>query len=125
MLYFVNSFISSHVTVDNCYYLLPLWKTKKYNIKWKTINFKKIRIMDCTCYYFDDIINLEDLTLDNILIDEKSFENIFNNDISYKTLIDPKPLSIRFDQKVGCFRIYDGNTYLTLFSSENMTIYIT
>ena len=59
------------------------------------------------------------------MIDEKSHENIFIYDISYKTLIDPKPLRIRFDQAVGCFRIYDGTTYLTLFSSENMTIYIT
>ena len=25
-----------------------------------------------TCYYFDDIIKLEDFDLDNILIDEKS-----------------------------------------------------
>ena len=48
------------------------------------------------CYYFDDIIKLEDLDLDNILIDEKSIENILIYDISYKTLIDPKPLRIRF-----------------------------
>ena len=27
-----------------------------------------------TCYYFDDIIKLEDFDIDNILIDEKSHE---------------------------------------------------
>ena len=39
---------------------------------------------------------LEDFDFDNILIDEKSHENILIYDISYKTLIDPKPLHIRF-----------------------------
>ena len=39
-------------------------------------------------------------------------------DISYKTLIDPKPLSIRFDKIDGFIRIYDGTRYLTLFGSE-------
>ena len=30
----------------------------------------------CKCYYFDDIINIEDFDLNDILIDEKSYENI-------------------------------------------------
>ena len=33
---------------------------------------KEINIKNRTCYYFDDTININDL--DNILIDEKSFE---------------------------------------------------
>ena len=41
----------------------------------------------CTCYYFDDIIKLEDFDLDNILRDGKSHENILTCDILYKTLI--------------------------------------
>ena len=41
---------------------------------------------DCTCYYFD-----------NILLDQKSYENILVYDISYKSLIGAKPLRIRFD----------------------------
>ena len=41
MLYFRYSCISDHITIDNYYYLLLLRKTKKYNIKWKLINFKK------------------------------------------------------------------------------------
>ena len=33
LLYFANSFISGHITIDNYYYLLSLSKIKKYNIK--------------------------------------------------------------------------------------------
>ena len=44
------------------------------------------------CYYFDDIIKIEDFDLDDILIDENSYENIFVYNISYKSLIDSKPL---------------------------------
>ena len=32
---------------------------------------KEINIKKCICYYFDDIIKIEDFDLDNILIDEK------------------------------------------------------
>ena len=38
--------------------------------------------------------------------------------ISYKTLIDPKPLQIRFFKIDGIIRIYDGTRYLTLFGPE-------
>ena len=36
---------------------------------------KEIDIKNRTCYYFNDIIQIEDFDLDNILIDEKSSEN--------------------------------------------------
>ena len=41
-------------------------------------NYKleEISIKNRTCYYFDDIIKLEDFDLDNILLDEKQYENI-------------------------------------------------
>ena len=45
------------------------------------------------------------------MIDEKSHEKIFIYDISYKTLIDPKPLRIRFDKIDGFIRINDGTKY--------------
>ena len=38
-----------------------------------------------SCYYFDDIIKIEDFDPDNILIDEKSYENILVYIISYKS----------------------------------------
>ena len=47
--------------------------------------FKKIRINNCKCYCFDDIIKLEDFDIDDILIDEKSHENILIYEIWYKT----------------------------------------
>ena len=37
-------------------------------------------------------MKLEEIDLDNILINEKSHENILIYDISYKTLIGSKPL---------------------------------
>ena len=79
---------------------------------------KKVRIKNRTCYYFDDIIKLEDFNPDKILIHEKSHENILIYDIWYKTLIDLKPLRIRFDKIDGIIRIYDGTRYLRLFGNK-------
>ena len=45
---------------------------------------------------------------DNILLDEKSYENILIFDISYKTFMGSKPLRIRFDEIYGFIKIYDG-----------------
>ena len=68
------------------------------------------------------IIKLNDFDLDNILIDEKSHNNILIYDILWKTLIDPKPLRIRFSKIYGLIKIYDGTKYLTLFGSEKYDI---
>ena len=46
------------------------------------------------CYYFNDIIKLQDFDLDNVLVDEKSHEDILIYDMSNKTLIGPKRLRI-------------------------------
>ena len=70
--------------------------------------FKKVCIKSRTCFYFDDIIKLEDFDLDNILIDEKCHDKILIYGISYKTLIGPKPLRIRSDKIDGFIRIYDA-----------------
>ena len=51
----------------------------------KNNEFKKVCIKNGMCCYFNDIIKVEDLDLDNVLIDEKSHENILIYDISYKT----------------------------------------
>ena len=42
LLYFTNDFISDHITIDNNNFLLSLCKTKRYNIKWNIMNFKKL-----------------------------------------------------------------------------------
>ena len=54
----------------------------------------------------------------NVLIDEKSHENILIFDISCKTSIGPKPLCVRFNQVDGFIRVYDGNRYLAFFRLE-------
>ena len=80
-------------------------------------NLKKINIKNCTYYYFDDIIKMEDFDFD-ILLNEISYGNILVYNVSYKTLIGVKPLRVRDDQVYGFIRIYDGNRYLVLFRSE-------
>ena len=52
------------------------------------MNFKKIIIKNRTCYYFDDIIKIENFNLDNILIVKKSYENIlvYNNTYKFITI---------------------------------------
>ena len=37
---------------------------------------KEINIKNHACYYFDDIIKIEEFEVDNILIDEKSYEYV-------------------------------------------------
>ena len=61
------------------------------------------------------------MNLDNILTDGKSYKNILLYNISYKTLIDAKPLRIRFNKIDGFVRVYDGTSYVVLFESKNMT----
>ena len=42
----------------------------------KINELKEICIKNLIFYYFDDIIKIEDFDFDNILLDEKSYENI-------------------------------------------------
>ena len=79
---------------------------------------KEIDIKNCTCYFFDNIIKIEDFDLDNILIDEKSNEIILVYNILCKSLIDSKPLRIRFDEIDEVIKVYDGKRYLVLFESK-------
>ena len=79
---------------------------------------KEIDIKNRTCYYFDDIIEIEDFDLENILIDKKSYKNFSVYNISYKGFIDSKPLHIRFDRVDGFIKVYNGTRYLVLFGSE-------
>ena len=48
----------------------------------------EIDIKNRTCYYFDDIININDLDLDNISLDEKSYNLCcIQNSIPYKAFM--------------------------------------
>ena len=48
----------------------------------------------------------------------KNCTKILVYNISYKTLINAKPVRIRFDKIDGFIRVYDGTRYLVLFGSE-------
>ena len=39
-------------------------------------NYEKLMLKSHACYYFHDIIKFKDFDLDNILMDEKLYENI-------------------------------------------------
>ena len=67
---------------------------------------------------FDGIIKIANFDINNILIDEKPYRNILVYNISYKSLIDSKPLRIRFDKTDGFIRVYDGTRYLVFCKSE-------
>ena len=75
---------------------------------------KETDIRNRTCYYFDAKTKTEDFNLNNILIKKKRYKNILVYNISYKTLIDAKPLRCGVDKINGFIRVYDGNKYLIL-----------
>ena len=79
---------------------------------------KEIDIKNRTCCYFDNIIKIEYIGLDNISIEEKSFENILVYNISSKSSIDFKPLRVRFNKIDRSIRVYDGTKCLVLFGSR-------
>ena len=73
---------------------------------------KETDVKNCTCYYFHDVIKTEDFDFDNnILLDEKSNENILVYSISCKTLSGANPLRIRFNKVDAFIRVYDGTRY--------------
>ena len=49
---------------------------------------------------------------------KNKYEIILVYNISYKSLIDSKPLPIWFDKIDGFIRFYDGTRYLVFFGSE-------
>ena len=64
------------------------------------------------------VIEIEYFDFDNILLYEKTYENISFYEISYKTLIGAKLLHIKFDKVDGLTRVYDGAMYLILFGAQ-------
>ena len=72
------------------------------------------------CYYFDDIIKFEDFDFGNILLDEKSYENISIFVISYKTSIGAKPLLFKLEEIDVFIRVYDGSKYLLYLTLKNI-----
>ena len=82
---------------------------------------KEIDIKNCTCYYFDEIIKSEDFDLDNVLVNEKSYKNIFVYNILYKALISDKLLCIKFDKIDGFMMEVDIYYYLEVKNMISFT----
>ena len=61
-------------------------------------------------------MKVDDSNVDNILLDEKSYENILVHNILYKTFMNAKPLQIRSDKLEGIIEIHGGIRYLELFN---------
>ena len=65
-----------HQAKKNIYYFFTMLVMKKSILKiyYKMENnkLKEVNFKNCTCYYFDHIIEIEDFDFDNICIDEKS-----------------------------------------------------
>ena len=59
------------------------------------------------------------LNLNNISLDEKSYQNILIYDIPNKNSYGAKLLGIRFDKVDGLIRKYDANKYLVLVDWRN------
>ena len=59
---------------------------------------KEINIKNHACYYVDEMIKIKDFNVDNIVTDEKSYENFLVYDILHKSLINSRTLRIRFDK---------------------------
>ena len=63
-------------------------------------------------------IENEDFDFGNILLDENLYKIILIRDISYETLIIPKPSGNCFDKIDGFIRVNDGTRYFVLLGSE-------
>ena len=70
------------------------------------------------CKYFNHIIKIEDFDIGNILLDKKSYKNIFIYDFLYITFTSAKSLHIIFNNLDGFTRDYDGNKHLILLGPE-------
>ena len=62
-------------------------------------------------------MNVEDINVDNIFLDENTYENILVYNILYKTFMDAKPLRNRFDKVDELIKIHNGIRYLELSHS--------
>ena len=58
-------------------------------------NSEKINIKKRTCNYFDDIIKINDLALDNILVNGKSYENRVVCHVKYEAPCSVKIYSVK------------------------------
>ena len=87
---------------------------------------KDIDIKNRTCYFFNDIINIENVDPNSIKIDEKSYKSILIYYIECGTIKDWKyikiycanPLYLIFSNVSECFEEKNGNKNLTTNESK-------
>ena len=68
---------------------------------------RKIDINGFSCYNSNNFISIEDLVLNKIEVDKKSYKDIINYYVGYKTERGIKPLYSAFPVVIGC--IGDGD----------------
>ena len=87
---------------------------------------KEIDIKNCTCYFFDDMINKKSLIQKKINVDGKSYKSILIHYIGYVTVKNlsyvkinsVNPLYLIIDQIDGYIEEYNENKYLTLVPTD-------
>ena len=69
--------ISTIVPIGCYYYYIRDWIKKEHVVsyRYEMNNLKEVNIKNLTCYYFIDIIKIEDFYFDNILLD-KNHKNV-------------------------------------------------
>ena len=66
-----------------------------------TDKLKEIDMKNHKRYYFDEIICITDINLENYLSNEELYKNILIYDVAYKTPYGAKPSSTIFDKVEG------------------------
>ena len=77
---------------------------------------KKVNTKNCMYYYFDDVMKVEHINVNNDLLDGESDKNILVYNILYK-FMDAKPMCVRFNKINGLIKFYNGIRYLKLTDS--------
>ena len=84
----------------------------KIQVKFYGSSLKEDKIYNIACCYID-------IYFDNILLKERSYENILIYYVAYRTQYSAKPLLVIFDKVDGYIRKYVGTKYLTIFHSDH------
>ena len=82
---------------------------------------REINIKSSTHYFFNDIINIQNVDINNINSDEKSYINILSYYAGYVALNSVKPMCLIINNVMnGCIEESSGNEYLILiFTNES------
>ena len=86
------------------------------------MNLKRL-MLNCVCYYFDDIMEVIHINVDTIFLDEKPYKNISVYKILCKKFMGAKPLPSRLNKVDWIIKIYDGIIYLKLSILYNEVYY--